>query len=149
MDHGVENGVKSSSSVISGVFSRPVSSILLLDLILIGMLTWCGLVVARGRRSLRQARSRCEWLRGREVAGLRVGSTTRPTLAPREHAPRPLARQSKKRNKPVFRFLPSPFFSLIFSTSFPQSSPKGSVITTSTISVRQARLCVVSGAFSV
>jgi hypothetical protein len=104
-------------------------------------------VVASGRRSLRQARSRCEWLRGREVAGLRVGSTTRPTLAPSVACAAPAGPPVEEKKQAVS---PTPFFSLLFSTSFPQSSPKrSSVIITSTISVRQARLCVVSGAFSV
>jgi hypothetical protein len=96
--------------------------------------------------SERQARSRCEWLRGREVAGLRVGSTKRPILAPGVACTAPAGPPVEEKKQAVSL---SPFFSLLYSTSFPQSSPKGSVIKTSTISVRQARLCVVSGAFSV
>jgi hypothetical protein len=87
---------------------------------------WCGrgsLVVASGRRSLRQARSRCEWLRGREVAGLRVGSTTRPTLAPSVACAAPAGPPVEEKKQAVS---PTPFFSLLFSTSFPQSSPKRS-----------------------
>ena len=75
-----------------------------------------------------------------------------PFWRPAWHAPRPLARQSKKRNKQFHHLRSSPYSSLLHSLSHRRRdppSPKGSVITTSAISVRQARLCVVSGAFSV
>ena len=75
-----------------------------------------------------------------------------PLWRPAWHAPRPLARQSKKRNKQFHHLNSSPYSSLLHSLSHRRRdppSPKGPVIKTSAISVRQARLCVVSGAFSV
>jgi hypothetical protein len=108
----------------------------------------CGLV----RFSFCACSVRCEFTAKygarREVAGLRVGSTTRPVLAPSVACTAPAGPPVEEKKQAVS---PSPFFSLLLSllssTTCPQSTPKRSAI--KTISARQARLCVVSGAFSV